>query len=140
MQLNSLFVTLLSNYQYNPALRKPLQSTLTQKLKERLALNEKDSTLIKKKLAEKKSLLEKLELEFIADQITEELYQKHATTLRQEIESTSFSSLKLENAVRKCLTIAQKLCQSWVTPNMKGNNKSKEWYSQMESCITSKKG
>ena len=120
--LNGLFVNLLANFQYNPALRKQLQSTLTQKLKERLALNEKDSTLIKKKLAEKKSLLEKLELKFIADQITEELYQKHATTLRQEIdkfskeiESTSFSSSNLENAVSKCLTIAQNLCQSWVT-------------------------
>ena len=121
-QLNSLFVTLLTNYQYNPALRKQLQSTLTQKLKERLALNEKESTLIKKKLAEKKSLLEKLELKFIADQITEELYQKHATHLRQEIEklskeieSNSFSSSNLKNAVNKCLTIAQNLGQSWVS-------------------------
>ena len=121
-QLNGLFVNLLTNFQYNPALRKQLQSTLTQKLKERLAKNEKESTLIKKKLAEKKTLLEKLELKFIADQITEELYQKHATPLRQEIdqlgkeiESTSFSGSNLENAVNKCLTIAQNLCQSWVT-------------------------
>ena len=121
-QLNSLFVNLLTNYQYNPAVRKQLQSTLTQKLKERLALNEKENTLLKKKLAEKKSLLEKLELKFIADQITEELYQKHATPLRQEIdqlgkeiESTSFSGSNLENVVNKCLTIAQNLSQSWVS-------------------------
>ena len=68
-QLNGLFINLLTNFQYNPALRKQLQSTLTQKLKERLAKNEKERTLIKKKLAEKKTLLEKLELKFIGDQI-----------------------------------------------------------------------
>jgi site-specific DNA recombinase len=35
--------------------------------------------------------------------------------LGKEIESTSFSGSNLENAENKCLTIAQILCQSWVT-------------------------
>jgi len=121
-KLNGLFVTLLSGYEYNPALKTTIASTLKSKLKEKLVDLTKDATQAKKKISEKKSLLDKVEQKFINDQISEEVYQKHASKLKEEIAELSKESdaslingSNLENAVEKCLSIAQNLSQSWLT-------------------------
>ncbi len=120
--LNSLFVNLLSKYEYKQSLQKKFETIITSELKKRLNEKTKDAGHVRKKIAEKKSLLEKLELKFISDQITEELYNKHSQQLRseidiltKEIESVSLNSSNLEKVVQTCLCIAQNLSQTWVS-------------------------
>ena len=67
-------------------------------------------------------MLEKTEHKFITDQISEEIYKKHSEKIKSEIaelssvyDTTSISGSNLEDAVNKCLTIAQNLSQSWVS-------------------------
>jgi site-specific DNA recombinase len=121
-KLNRLFVTLLSGYEFKPVLRNQIEKTLKVKLKERLSELTKDSTQAKKKIAEKKSLLEKVEYKFINDQISEEVYLKHVGKIREEIaelskesEASIINGSNLENTVEKCLSIAQNISQSWLT-------------------------
>ena len=120
--LNGLFVDMLAGYEYKPSAKKKIEVALTRELRKRFSDIVKDSVQIKKRIAEKKALLEKVERKFINDQITEDLYQKHSTQLREEIaglskeiESTSVNSSNLEEAVSKCLNIAQNLSQAWVS-------------------------
>ena len=120
--LNGLFVTLLKQYEYKPQLRKKFEITITQKLKERLSDLTKDAATTKKKIAEKKALLEKIEHKFITDQISEEIYNKHSEKIKNEIAELSnesdtnlISGSNLEKAVVKCLAIAQDLSQAWLT-------------------------
>ena len=126
-KLNELFATLLRGYQYKPALRSHIATTLKVKLKERLLELGKDATQAKKKIAEKKSLLEKVEQKFINDQISEEIYIKHAGQIKEEIvelskesDTSAFNSSNFDNAVEKCLTIAENISQSWVTAKYEG--------------------
>ena len=121
-KLNSFFVTLLTKYQYNQAYKKKLEKAIMENLKKRLSTQQNEVALTKKKISEKKSFLEKVELKFINDQISEELYQKHASQIKeeikqlsQELETTSISSSNFENAVSKCLSIAQNLSQTWIS-------------------------
>ena len=58
---------------------------MTQKIKERLMQNSIDTKTLKKKITEKQSMLDKVEQKFINDQITEDLYQKHASKIKEEI-------------------------------------------------------
>ena len=121
-QLNGLFVNLLSKYEYNPTLKKKFEAILTSELKSRLSEKASDKTLLKKKIAEKQSLLEKVELKYISDQITEDIYKKHAQQLRDEIgelskgiDSTTLSSSNIDKIVENCLSISQNLSQAWIS-------------------------
>ena len=120
--LNGAFSNLLSQYEYKPQLRKKIEAAMSAKLKQRLAGVAKDSAQIKKKIAEKKALLEKIEHKFITDRISDDIYQKHSEKIRNEIHAMSkeidmsqIDSSNLELAVSKCLTIAQNLSQAWVS-------------------------
>lgn len=120
--LNGAFTSLLSQYEYKPQLRKKIEAAMSAKLKQRLAGVARDAAQIKKKIAEKKALLEKIEHKFITDQISEDIYQKHSEKIRTEIASLSketymsqMDGSNLELAVSKCLTIAQNLSQAWVS-------------------------
>ena len=95
---------------------------MSAKLKQRLAGVARDAAQIKKKIAEKKALLEKIEHKFITDQINENIYQKHSEKIRTEIaalsKETDMSQIdgsNLELAVSKCLIIAQNFSQAWVS-------------------------
>ena len=119
--LNSMFVDLLSKYEFNPSLKKKFGVILTSELKSRLSEKASDKTLLKKKIAEKQSLLEKAELKYISDQITEDIYNKHAQQIRGEIgelskgiDSASISSSIVEKIIKNCLSIAQNLSQAWI--------------------------
>ena len=120
--LNSAFTNLLSQYQYKPQLRKKIEAAMSAKLKQRIVGVAKDAAQIKKKIAEKKAFLEKIEYKFITDQISGDIYQKHSDKIRTEIaalsKETDMSQIdgsNLELAVSKCLTIAQNLIQAWVS-------------------------
>ena len=91
-------------------------------LKERLFETSRDAMLTKKKIAEKKALLEKIEHKFITDQISEDIYQKHSSKIREEIaalsketDATQMIGSNLNNTVEKCMFIAQNLSQAWIT-------------------------
>ena len=120
--LNGAFTSLLSQYEYSPQLRKKIEAAMSAKLKQRLAGVARDAAQIKKKIAEKKALLEKIEHKFITDQINENIYQKHSEKIRTEIaalsKETDMSQIdgsNLELAVSKCLIIAQNFSQAWVS-------------------------
>ncbi len=120
--LNSMFVDLLSKYEFNPSLKKKFGVILTSELKSRLSEKASDKTLLKKKIAEKQSLLEKAELKYISDQITEDIYNKHAQQIRSEIgelskgiDSASMSSSNIEKVVQNCLAISQNISQAWIS-------------------------
>ena len=120
--LNGAFTSMLSQYEYKPQLRKKIEAAMSAKLKQRLAGVAREAAQIKKKIAEKKALLEKIEHKFITDQISDDIYQKHSEKIRTEIaalsKETDMSQIdgsNLELAVSKCLTIAQNLSQAWVS-------------------------
>jgi len=120
--LNGAFTDLLTQYEYKPQLRKKIEADMTAKLKQRLAGVARDLVSAKKKITEKKALLEKIEYKFITDQISEDIYQKHSEKIRTEIaalsKETDMSQIEGSNlklAVSKCLTIAQNLSQAWLS-------------------------
>jgi site-specific DNA recombinase len=122
--LNELFVHLLTQYEFNASQKGMIHKMMMEALKKRLSKRAEETTLIKKKISEKKAVLEKLEEKFINDQISEELYQKHASKLKEEINqihtnlvSGEFDGSNLEKAVSNCLSIAQNLRQAWVSAN-----------------------
>ncbi len=91
-------------------------------LKERLFESSRDAMLTKKKIAEKKALLEKIEHKFITDQISEDIYQKHSSKIREEIaalsketDATQMIGSNLNSTVEKCMSIAQNLSRAWIT-------------------------
>jgi len=120
--LNSLFVTLLSGFEYNPNQRTKIVNAIMKQLRERLFESSRDVMLTKKKITEKKALLEKIEHKFITDQISEDIYQKHSSKIREEIaalsketDATQMIGSNLNNTVEKCMFIAQNLSQAWIT-------------------------
>lgn len=76
--LNGLSVNLLSTYEFKKSSKKKLEVILTRELKSKLSSQVKDATHVKKNISEKKSILEKVEMKYINDQISEELYQKNS--------------------------------------------------------------
>ena len=121
-RLNELFVTLLRKYELNHQHQNLLKTILAEKLRQKLAERYQDTELLKKKLSEKKSMLEKAEQKYIADEISREVYQKHTEKLSAEIaelgtemQSVTIRSSNIEKAVEKCLVLAQNLSQSWVS-------------------------
>lgn len=95
---------------------------MSAKLKQRLAGVARDAAQIKKKIAEKKALLEKIEHKFITDQISDDIYQKHSEKIRTEIaalpkemDMSHIDGSNLELAISKCLAVAQNLRQAWVS-------------------------
>jgi site-specific DNA recombinase len=122
--LNELFVQLLTKYEFNPSQKGIIQKKMIDALKGVLSKRTEETSLIKKKISEKKALLEKLEEKFINDQISDEIYQKHASKLKVEIEqisnnlaSVEFSGSNLEKVVSNCLSVAQNLSQAWISAN-----------------------
>ena len=84
--LNGLFVSKLSKYEYDASLQRKLERFMIKGIKKKVADMERESAHLKKTIAEKKGLLEKIELKFINDQISEELYNKHSQQIRSEIQ------------------------------------------------------
>lgn len=123
-KLNNHFEDFLRLYQYNPAFKGKLQKTISERLKKRLSTQKSESAVLKKKISEKQTLLEKLEKKFISDLISEDIYQNHRAKILEEIrlldlenKSAEISSSNLEKSVFKCLQIAQNLSHTWVSAN-----------------------
>ena len=122
--LNELFAKELSNYQFDASQAGKIQKLMLEGLKKRLSKREEETTLMRKKISEKKVMLDKLEEKFINDHISDEIYHKHAAKIKEEIsqinkelEAINFDGSNLEKAVSKCLSIAQNLSQSWISAN-----------------------
>ncbi|MBM3442651.1 MAG: hypothetical protein FJX89_08135 [Bacteroidetes bacterium] len=81
----------------------------------------------KKRLEEKKGLLEKIEHKFITDQISQEAYDRHCTKIHPEIDTFleetdlhRYESSNLEKAVTQCLQMAQDQSGAWVSAGYEG--------------------
>lgn len=98
------------------------EQSLSNELKAHMNDLTKDATLTKKKIAEKKQLLQKVKLKFLRDQITEELYKKYTAKIREEIaeldeknDTLFFNSSNFQKAIKKCFSIAQNQSQAWIS-------------------------
>lgn len=120
-KLNSLFVSTLTQFEYKKEHKNKLAKLLSEKLKLRLAQSVDDSKLLKKRITEMQSQLEKIEEKFVLGQINQELFEKYSAKykdelveMNEEFRNCSIDSSNLENAVEKCLTIAQNISSAWV--------------------------
>jgi hypothetical protein len=69
--------------------------------------------------------LDKIETKFLKDEISKDLFEKHSSRIKAEIEKMSkvigdpiYKSANLENAVENCLNIAQNLSSAWVSASV----------------------
>ena len=121
-QLNGKFKQYLEQFEYKKEHTDLLNKLLVKQLNETLKVSKEDSIITKKKIAEKKSLLDKIEEKFILGDITKEQYAKYDSKYKEEIRlmeqnmsEYDFSGSNLQNAVNKCLKIAEKLSSAWVS-------------------------
>ena len=117
-----MFADYLVQFEYNKEKKAALKKLLLQGITKRLSKSVDETKLLKKKLSEKETQLEKIERKFLFDEIDKEIYQKHVTTIKEEMQvlsadlaKTDINSSNLENAVEKCLGIAQNISRAWVT-------------------------
>jgi site-specific DNA recombinase len=120
--LNNMFLETLKEFEYRSELRLKLEKVIKTGLKQRLSTQTNELATIKKCITEKHQFLEKIEAKYLADQIDEALYQKHATKVKEELAklnrdliSKGLDGSNLETAVEKCLSIAQNISQAWVS-------------------------
>ena len=120
--LNNLFLETLKEFEYRSELKLKLEKAIKTGLKQRLSAQTNELATIKKRITEKQQFLEKIEAKFLADQIDEVLYQKHADKVKEELadlnrdlSTKGIDGSNLETAVEKCLAIAQNLSQTWVS-------------------------
>ena len=120
--LNKLFADYLVQFEYNKEKKAALKKLLLQGITKRLSKSVDETKLLKKKLSEKETQLEKIEKKFLFDEIDKEIYDKHVTIIKEEMQvlsadlaKTDINSSNLENAVEKCLGIAQNISRAWVT-------------------------
>ena len=112
---------LLKQFEYNKKYKEKLRAILIKKLREKSQSQIEDSIQLKKKLTELENQLEKIEERFILNEIKAPLYEKYKekysiqiTAIRAELEKNSFDSSNLDLAVKKMLTIAENISQTWV--------------------------
>ena len=99
-----------------------VKKLMLEKIKARLSNAVDESKLLKKKIAEKKVQLESVEEKFIIGEIPKVLYDKYSTRYKDEIrllitelDKSSITSSNFENAVEKCLEIAQNISAAWLS-------------------------
>lgn len=121
-KLDALFISNLSNFEYKEEYKPTIKKLILEKIKARLSNAVDESKLLKKKIAEKKVQLESVEEKFIIGEIPKVLYDKYSTRYKDEIrllitelDKSSITSSNFENAVEKCLEIAQNISAAWVS-------------------------
>ena len=129
-KLNSLFIFYLSGFEYKKEYQPKLKKLLNEKLKERLFQTVEETKMLKKKISEKGSQLEKMEEKFLNDTISKELYDKYTVKYNDEINQLKadlgkceINGSNLELAVEKCLTIAQNVSSTWVTASFENKQR-----------------
>jgi site-specific DNA recombinase len=120
-KLNSLFITILNQFEYKKEYKNILAKLLSEKLKIRLTQSVAESKLLKKKLSEKQTAIDKIEEKFVLGQINAELFEKYSTKykqelneLQQELDHSTIDSSNLDKGIEKCLQIAQNIGAAWV--------------------------
>jgi DNA invertase Pin-like site-specific DNA recombinase len=121
-KLNKVFADYLLQFEYKKEKKAALKKLLLQGITKRLSKSVDETKLLKKKLTEKETQLDKIEKKFLLDEIDKEMYNKHATVIKEEIKEltndlgkTNIDSSNLEKAVDKCLDIAQNISGAWIT-------------------------
>lgn len=121
-KLNSLFVGLLQQFEYQKSMKDDLGKKLTTKLRSQLSGQAEQIKQVKKKISEKKNQLEGVEERFVLGEISKELYEKYSqkfrdeiNNLEQELAGYGIEGSNLENTVKKMLKIAENLSSAWVS-------------------------
>ncbi len=121
-KLNELFVQKLKHFEFKKEYNANLKKALIVGIKKRLSNSLEESVLLKKRLTEKRNLLEKIEEKYVIGELKKDLYEKYCLKYQNEIallESecriNSFSSSNLEKIVEKGLEIAQNISQLWIS-------------------------
>lgn len=120
--LNQKFESAISLFEYDPKYQDRLRKILLDKLKSKFSDDQANEKNFRKKIAEVKGQLEKVEERFVLGEITKEqhvkyssLYGKQIEAIEQEIDQSGKISSNLELAVEKGLKYAQNLRQLWVS-------------------------
>jgi site-specific DNA recombinase len=120
--LNNLFVEELRKFEVPNKYTAKLKKLIAEELSNRLSMDKEGVRTTKKLISEKETELEKIEVKFLKDEISKEVYEKHTTKvklelakLNKELELSDFSSANLGKAVGKCLEMAQNLESAWVS-------------------------
>lgn len=123
--LNNLFCQKLKEFEYDKTTKKELMQLIAREIKNRLTSKTVDTKLIKKQITEKQKDLDKIETKFLRDEISKDLFEKHSSRIKDEIEKMNkelgdpiFKSANLENAVENCLNIAHNISSAWVSANV----------------------
>jgi DNA invertase Pin-like site-specific DNA recombinase len=121
-KLNDLFVQFLKLFEYDKKYKPELKKLFTKGLEKKLFQLADDKKLLKKKLTEKNNELQSIEMKFLSDAISKDVYDKHTARVKAEIailvkelEGTGITSSNLEKAVEKCLTIACNISTAWLS-------------------------
>ena len=121
-QLNELFVGKLKQFEFKKQYTKELKQAMITGIKKKLSASMEESVQLKKRLSEKRNLLEKMEEKYVIGELKKDLYEKYLSKYQNEIAvleaenmKNSFSSSNLEKAVEKGLGIAQNISQMWVS-------------------------
>ena len=120
-KLNTLFVNNLTRFEYKKNYQPQLKRLLLQKIKGRIAGSADESRILKKKIAEKQSQLDRVEEKFILSEIDKDLYAKYTIRYKEEIKLLSqnldncdINGANLEKAIEKCLILAQNISSAWL--------------------------
>lgn len=129
-KLNDLFIANLTNFEYQKKYKPALKKILLQTLKNKTSNAITESRLIKKKISEKHSQIEKLEVKFVEGDINKELYekfnskyQKEVEILEKELTNYDFHSSNFEMVIEKSLEIAQNISSAWVSASFEKKQK-----------------
>ena len=121
-KLNELFVTNLSQFEYNRKFKSKIKEQLLQRFKELSSSTVEENKLLRKQLTEKERQLESMEERYVTGSLTSELYEKYARKFKTEIDQISaqlsnsvIDSSNLKTGVEKALEIAENLSQLWVS-------------------------
>ncbi len=120
-KLNNIFKVYLEKFEYKKEHKSELNKLITKQLAEKLKNSKEDNVITKRKIAEKQSQVEKIEEKFILEEISKEQFEKYSSKYKEEIKLLSqnmgdydFSSSNLQNAINKCLNIAENISSAWV--------------------------
>ncbi len=120
-KLNSQFLAILSNFEYDNTQKDTIKRKLEAKLSTLLEQNPVDKKANNKRIGELQNTLHALEERFVLNEITAEQYAKFTKKYQAQIDEMLQENSQNENlssnlkkSISKGLEIAENICQMWV--------------------------
>lgn len=128
--LNSQFVEMLGQFEYNKSYATTLQQLLKEKLSSGVQQQVDDTKIIRKRITELEGQLETIEEKYVLENLDQALYikfsdkiRKELGQLREELAATSFDSSNLDSIIKKGMSLAENLSQLWVSADFSNKQK-----------------